>query len=130
MALIIGFFLLGWAIHIMKKSDLTKRSELTPWDNLIGFLQWNWVALTVRFFLSVLGFILWFQDPAAVQKIFVILASYLADGSALKDTLQQVNFPLNAFSAGLYGYLADSLLDWLAARVPGLKPDLPSVEGR
>lgn len=101
-------FVVGQAIHILKQSDLSLGSKST-------FFLVAWKDLVVRFFIAAVFFGYWLAHPEALTQLL---------------GLAHINFsltlaPEHATAAG-FGFCSDSGLDWITAKFPKLRSDIPS----
>jgi len=99
-------FLLGAAMHVLKRLSMTKLGKL-------AYLKAYWLNLVVRVFLGALGYALWQANPQVIQAYLPAWA---------KDVL-----PTGHVSAMLLGYFLDSGLDLLASKVPGISGEIPAL---
>jgi hypothetical protein len=118
------FYWTGWFMHILAVAYLTCKSESNPARTIVAYVVQKWPPILIRMFLVTLGFLLWKFDPDAVNKIAQHYAQDLAPGT-IHDFVMSVGLPLNALTAGAYGYVGDSLLDKLIGVTPWFKSVAP-----
>ena len=109
-------FALGQAVHILKRAGMAVRSKKDPPRTRREFLRRHWDAIAVRAALCSALFWLAKQRP----ELLALLAAAIG--------APPVELPLTGATALIFGYCADSLLDWLVSRVPSLQKDLPEME--
>ena len=109
-----ALFALGQSLHILKRAGMARRGGRSRRE----FLQFYWDALLIR--MGVAGGLFWvlLSNPQAIAKMFALVGLTLT-----------AEIPLGHGAALIYGYFADSALDWLAEKVPFLRKEIPRVDG-
>jgi hypothetical protein len=110
-------FALGQFTHVLKRAGMAVRSRTNTLTSRREYLRFYWDALLVRSLLCAALFWLVQRQPALLAQVAA------AFGAA------PVELPLTGGTALVFGYFADSILDWLVSRVPALGRELPSVNG-
>ncbi|HWQ03151.1 MAG TPA: hypothetical protein VNL38_01605 [Candidatus Nitrosotenuis sp.] len=109
-------FALGQAVHILKRAGMAVRSKKNPLRTRREFLRRHGDAIAVRAALCSALFWLLKQRPELLAQFLLALGA------------PPMELPLTGATALIFGYCADSLLDWLVSRVPSLQKDWPGVE--
>jgi hypothetical protein len=106
----------GHALHVLKRASLSAQSSLSGTRSRIEWIQTNFLALVIRFFVNGAAFSYWIAHPTA--------ATYMVSnlGWPVNLTLE----PSHA-TAALFGLSGDSLVDWFTAKVPALQKEIPAV---
>jgi len=109
-----AFYGLGQFLHILLIANAASRSSLNAFKTLQDYFRARWVPIVGRAFLSILAFILIWDNPKLVD-----LDSWLP-GLAQEGAL-----------AGILGWFSDSVLDkvvnLLSGMFPGLQKELPVI---
>jgi hypothetical protein len=108
-------YFIGQLLHVLLRATAVVRSPQSGITSYRQFLNVHGAPLAVRVFLATMGLILWAGNPQIVSDLLQ------KAGVGVGDTV----LPLNAATAGLYGYFADSLLDKLGVFIPQLQKDVP-----
>jgi len=120
------FYWTGWFMHILCVAYLTAKSAVNPAKDIWDYLVQKWPPILIRMFLVTLGFLFWKFNPTVVNDFGKHWASSLSPGT-FHDLILSVGIPLNAFTAGLYGYVGDSLFDKLLGFTPWFKSVVPPL---
>ena len=108
-------YLLGQFVHILKRAGMAVRSKSNCIRSRIEFIAFNWDVLLIRVVLCAGLFWVLVTNPRGLTRIFMLLgAGITADIS--------VDFG----TALIFGYFADSILDWVVSRIPFLQKELPA----
>jgi len=112
-------FLAGQLLFVLKRSASAIRSKLNPIATRRAFFVANWDLLLIR--------------CALEAPIFYVYRHYDVNSVLSLFTTWQVPFhiPQSAMTAFLFGYLADSLLDWFGASAKApewLKETIPGIQ--
>lgn len=110
-------YFIGQALHALLRATAIVHSTQSGITNFRQFMAVHGAPIGVRVFIATMGLILWINHPQIVAD--------LLQKVGVRDTV----FPLNAATAGLYGYFADSLLDKLGIFIPQLQKDVPPDPG-
>jgi hypothetical protein len=109
-------YLAGQLLHDLKRADIAARKNHGV--TKLAFLEANWVILVVRGMLELPLFWVWrHYDVAPLVAKFGYTVPF--------------NIPVNPVSAFLFGFFADSLLDWIStsSKAPAwLKSEIPVIE--
>ncbi len=82
------------------------------------FVAFFWDVLLVRVLLCTGLFAALLTNPRGLTKLFALLGSGIA-----------ADITLNPGTALIFGYFADSVLDWLVSKIPMLQKELPAWNG-
>jgi hypothetical protein len=110
-------YFIGQALHVLLRATAIVRSPQSGITSYRQFLSVHGAPVAVRVFIATMGLIWWAENPQAVADLF----QKLGIGGGVGESV----FPLNAATAGLYGYFADSLLDKLGIFIPQFQKDVP-----
>jgi hypothetical protein len=108
-------YFIGQALHVLLRATAIVRSPQSGITSYRQFLKVHGAPVAVRVFIATMGLILWAGSPQIISDVLQKV------GVGAGDTV----FPLNAATAGLYGYFADSLLDKLGIFIPQFQKDVP-----
>jgi hypothetical protein len=113
-----ALFLAGHGLHVLKRASLSAKSRISGTKTRVEWLQTNALNLSIRLFINASAFSYWIAHPdAATHAIGTI-------GFPVTLTLE----PGYATSA-MFGLSADSMVDWIAAKVPFLQKEIPASAG-
>ncbi len=116
-------FLCGQACHIyvkaLKAINPAAANGINTWAD---YWHRRGGRIVVRVFVLSMLFGLWTLKPDLVDQLAKIGAEHLQPGM-IRSILEKVTFPLNVFTAGICGYLIDSI----AEKIPVLSRELPAV---
>lgn len=108
-------YLLGQLIHILKRAGMAVRSKSNRISSRLEYVALHWDALLVRVVLCAGLFWVFLTDPQSVTRVLVLLGAGLT-----------ADLPVDGGSALIFGYFADSVLDWIVSKIPLLQKDLPA----
>lgn len=108
-------YVLGQIVAMLVRGAASIKSNATPWDNVRSYLKWKWPPLLFRFFFATMLFLWWWDNPDLLNWLF----------KRFGYDAQHI-IPLNLGTAGIYGLLSDTLLDWLTLVIPPLRRGVPS----
>jgi hypothetical protein len=100
------FYILGGALSMWKRANLSANSPHTPWSNVRGYVEVHLPQLGMNFVLSTGLFWVWWHEPAFV-------ANMIGHFGIQTD----IAIPLNLFTAGCYGVVSDQAMDFFVAKV-------------
>jgi hypothetical protein len=113
-----ALYLLGQLLHVLKRAGMVVRSKSNSIRSRIEFIVFSWDALLVRVVLCAGLFAALLTNPHGLSKLLAMLgAGISADVSVDPGT------------ALIFGYFADSVLDWLVSKIPILQRELPTWNG-
>lgn len=113
-----ALYLLGQCVHILKRAGMAVRSKSNSIRSRSAFVAHCWDALLVRLVLCA-GLFWWLlADPRSLARVLALCGVHLAP-----------DFSMGLGTALIFGYFADSVLDWLVSRIPILQKELPAVNG-
>lgn len=116
--LIWTLYLLGQIVHILKRASMAVRSKSNSIHSRFEFIAFYWDVLLVRVVLCAGLFWVLLTNPRGLTKLFAMLgAGFTAD------------IPVDLGTALIFGYFADSVLDWLFSKIPMLQKELPALNG-
>lgn len=110
-------FAAGMAIHVLKRAGMTVRSQNNAVRTRGEFIKIFWDVLVVRATLCAALFWIVLEQPALLGR----LAQFFG-------TAQILELRLNSGTALIFGYFADSILDWVASHVPIFQRELPPAQ--
>lgn len=113
------FVILGEAAHVLMRAWLSSRSSLTPWNTVRDYIAAHWPPIVVRWFLALCFFAAWVESPKFLDQFLGRFGVSIG-----------FDLPLNKATAGMFGYLADSILDVAATAIPALRGVLPGYEAK
>jgi len=111
-----SLFAAGHGLHVLKRASLSAQSSLSGTKSRLDWLRTNALALAIRMFVNAAAFSYWLAHPSAATHLFG------SAGLAVNLTLE----PGHA-TAAMFGLSGDSLMDWAAAKIPGLQKEIPVV---
>jgi hypothetical protein len=111
-------FLAGQGVHILKRAGMCVRSPANAVTSRRQFVRLHWDALLIRGALCAGIFAVALDEPA--------LLSRLAGAMGVSADL---SLRMNPGTSLVFGYFADSVLDWLASHIPVLQREVPTVAG-
>jgi hypothetical protein len=103
-------FLVGESLHWLKRSDVSAGTRC-------NYFSANWRAILVRTFLGAAAFSYWLGHPDAITRA-LHMAHLNWEFTLLPDHA----------TSSLFGFLADSGLDWLGAKVPIFRGEIPQLK--
>jgi hypothetical protein len=109
-------FAAGMAIHVLKRAGMTVRSPSNAVRSRGEFLKIFWDVLVVRATLCAALFWMVLEQPALLARIAHIFG-----------TAQVFELRLNPGTALIFGYFADSILDWVASHISIFQRELPAA---
>ena len=100
----------GMFLHILMVANLAVHSKGGAINDFKTYLSTRWIPISCRIFLSILAFVLLWDNPALfdIDRFMTTASSQVA-------------------ISGVLGWFSDSLLDKLISFVPWLKKELPVV---
>lgn len=107
-------FLLGFALHVLKRADASSRSRISGVRSIGHFLGLNWAVILIRLAIGVGLFEMLWNNP----KFF---------GDQLGASWIE-KLPFGWGFALTIGYCQDSLVDWLCSKVPALQKEVPKFK--
>ncbi len=117
-AMIWALYLLGQLLHVLKRAGMAVRSNSNSIRSRMEFIAFSWDALLVRIVLCAGLFAALLTNPHGLTKLLAqIGAGITADIS------------IDPGTALIFGYFADSVLDWLVSKIPMLQKELPAWNG-
>jgi len=111
-------FQLGQGLHILKRAALSKSSPLSGTKSIWGYLVTNRVTLLIRAVLVSAGFAYWLTHPDALTTVLARIGFSI-----------NLTFAPEHATAVIFGYFADSAMDFLTAKVPMLQKEIPPANG-
>jgi hypothetical protein len=108
-------FALGQAVHILKRAGMAVRSPHNALRTRREYLRLRWDALAVRAVLCAALFWLVMNRPELLAALLAALGARSAE------------LPITGATSLIFGYFADSVLDWLVSHVPALQKELPAT---
>jgi len=111
-----GAFLLGQAVHVLKRADLSASSPISAGTQLTQWFQRNWPNVVQRLFYCSLLFMIWLASGTGDTTLGKIL-------EAVGGTVVQKYLPVPAqlsliviVSSMAFGFFGDSAIDYLQAK--------------
>lgn len=98
------FYLLGQLFHILKQAQRTTWDPHSPINSVRAYLATSWLDCAWRFLLCTALFVVWWRDPAWILALLARVLPLDLNDLALKP---------NLFTALVYGFFSDSVLDFL-----------------
>ena len=117
-ALIWALYLLGQFLHILKRAGMAVRSKSNSIRSRVAFITFSWDVLLVRVVLCAGLFAALLTNPHGVTKLIGMLGTGIP-----------VDISVDSGTALIFGYFADSVLDWLVSKIPMLQKELPACNG-
>ncbi|MBI1750474.1 MAG: hypothetical protein HY234_03650 [Acidobacteria bacterium] len=117
-AVIWMLYLLGQFVHILKRAGMAVRSKRNSIHSRIVFIAFYWDALLVRIVLCAGLFWVLQTNPRGLTNLFALLGVNIG-----------ADISVDLGSALIFGYFADSVLDWLVSKIPILQKELPALNG-
>ena len=114
-AAIWALYLLGQFVHILKRAGMAVRSKSNRIRSRSEFISFNWDALLIRVVLCSGLFWVLLMNPRSLTRIFTLLGAGIT-----------ADIPVDLGTALIFGYFADSILDWVVNRIPFLQKELPA----
>lgn len=113
-----ALYLVGQFLHILKRAGMAVRSKSNSIHSRIEFIRFSWDALLVRVVLCAGLFAALLTNPSGLSKLMALLGAGIA-----------ANISVDAGTALIFGYFADSILDWVVSKIPMLQKELPTLNG-
>ncbi|MCL5287870.1 MAG: hypothetical protein M1453_07755 [Acidobacteria bacterium] len=113
-----ALYLLGQILHVLKRAGMAVRSKSNSIRSRWEFVVFFWDALLVRVLLCAGLFAALLADPSGLTKLLASLGSGVT-----------ADITVNPGTALIFGYFADSVLDWLVSKIPMLQKELPAWNG-
>ncbi len=107
-------YLLGQFVHMLKRAGMAVRSKSNRIRSRFEFIAFNWDALLIRVVLCAGLFWVLLTNPRGLTRILSLLGSDLT-----------VDVSVDLGTALIFGYFADSVLDWMVSKIPFLQKELP-----
>jgi len=107
-------FLLGHALHVLKRASLSKPSPLSGTRTHLDWLRANAVNLAIRLLVNAAAFSYWIAHPQ--------IGARLASAFGIPLDLSLAPSPA---AAAMFGLAGDTLVDWAVAKVPALQKEIP-----
>jgi len=104
--------------YILKRAALSKASPLSGTKSIWGFLVFNRLGIIIRAVLASAGFAYWLTHPDTLTTVL----------ARIGFTMNLTFAPEHA-TAIIFGYFADSAMDFLTAKVPLLQKEIPPANG-
>ncbi len=111
-------YLLGQIVHILKRAGMTVRSKSTSIHSHFEFIAFYWDVLLVRVVLCAGLFWVLLTNPRGLTELFAMLGAGIT-----------ADISVDLGTALIFGYFADSVLDWLVSKIPMLQKELPALNG-
>jgi hypothetical protein len=105
---LLGFYLAGGLGNLWKRASLSAASPHTPWMNVKEYVSAHGGDIIINFALSLGLFITVWRDTAFLSKLLLMFGFH-----------QDIEVPLNPFTAGIYGVFSESLMDLIIAKIGG-----------
>jgi hypothetical protein len=103
-------YAVGVFLHILLVANLAVRSKCGGTHTIKEYLTWRWVPISCRIFLSILAFVLVWNNPALID-----IDRFMSTASSQMAI------------AGILGWFSDSVLDKVIGMIPALQKDLPII---
>ncbi len=103
-------YAVGTFLHILLVANQAVRSKCGGTETIKEYLAWRWVPISCRIFLSMLAFVLVWNNPALIDI-----------DRFMSTTSSQIAI------AGILGWFSDSVLDKVVGMIPALQKDLPMI---
>lgn len=110
-----GLFAAGAVLHVLKRAGYAVRSG--KFVSRGAYLRHYWDALLIRNVMESILFLTWISRPELLQRVLAFVGASVGD------------LPIAHGTAFVAGYFGDSVLDWLAEKIPALRKELPEVNG-
>jgi hypothetical protein len=117
-AVIWALYLLGQVLHVLKRAGMAVRSRSNSIHSRIEFIAFYWDALLVRLMLCAGLFAALLTNPRGLTKLLGMLGAGI-----------NADISVDTGTALVFGYFADSVLDWLVSKIPMLQKELPAWNG-
>ncbi len=108
-------YLLGQFVHMLKRAGMAVRSKSNRIASRVEFIAFNWDALLIRVVLCAGLFWVLLTNPRGLTRIIMLFGANVA-----------ADFSIDLGSSLIFGYFADSILDWMVSKVPLLQKELPA----
>lgn len=109
-------YILGQVVHVLMRAYYSVTNKNNPIQSFKGYVGVYGVAIGVRFFIETMVFWLWLGNP---QFLMQILHKF--------GLSTDITVPINPALAGLYGFGADSFLDFIVDKFKFLKGEVPNA---
>jgi hypothetical protein len=116
--LLLILFVAGQSVYILKQAAFAIRNPANPTESRRDFLYRNWDTILIRIAVEQCLFWSWVSYPEGLNKLMSLI-HITADITLPKE-------PVVAFA---FGMASDVVLDWLSQKIPGLRSQLPAVNG-
>lgn len=103
-------YAVGTFLHILLVANQAVRSKSDGKHTIKEYLAWRWVPIGCRIFLSMLAFVLVWNNPSVIDI-----------DRFMSTTSSQVAI------AGILGWFSDSVLDKVIGMIPALQKELPTI---
>ena len=124
---------LGKLLHWWLKADAKVKAANNDTASLRDWAYRNRKALVVRALVGAGIFYFWTISPDMMTSVVRKLSGLLADEGfmgIIRGSLATVAIPLNVVTAAAFGYVVDSVLDKLCAKLPFLREYIPEINGK
>jgi hypothetical protein len=108
-------FVFGQSLHILKRAGMAVRSKTNSIRSRVEFVAFCWEALLVRLVLCSGLFAALQTNPHGLTKLLTLIGVQIS-----------AEIPVDPGTALIFGYFADSVLDWLVSKIPVLQKELPT----
>lgn len=108
-------YLLGQLVHIQKRAGMAVRSKSNRIRSRVEFIAFNWDVLLVRVALCAGLFWVLLTNPRGLTRIFLLFGAEIP-----------ADISVDLGTALIFGYFADSVLDWIVSKIPWLQKELPA----
>lgn len=116
-------YFLGFALHVLKRANLSAKSPVSQGTRMMEFLTRNWVPIVIRFAACMMIFAGWIEGVA--DKVLPMVGLQMLMGHLPVPT--ETTF-FNLAAACSIGLFSDWGVDWLiASRFPSAQKELPSI---
>jgi hypothetical protein len=113
-----ALYLLGQLLHVLKRAGMAVRSKSNSIRSRVEFIVFSWDALLVRVVLCAGLFAALLTNPHGLTRLFALLGAGIT-----------ADIFVDPGTALIFGYFADSVLDWLVSKIPMLQKELPAWNG-
>lgn len=109
-------YIAGQVLHILIRASYSIANQNNPIHTLKGYFKAYWAALTSRVFIETMMFWMWIGNPQWAMSIVHKFGLSM-----------DVTIPVSPALAGIYGFSADVVLDFVTSKIPGLKGQIPDA---
>lgn len=113
-----ALYLIGQFLHVLKRAGMAVRSKSNSIRSRMEFVVFSWDALLVRVVLCAGLFAALLTNPHGLTRLMAMLGAGIA-----------ADISVDPGTALIFGYFADSMLDWLVSKIPMLQKELPALNG-